>query len=124
VTTSTTPGGSYGVYMDNAYVLGGNTKGIRKRDFDGPIHSNTAIDLGNPGGGNECHFNSPVTVHNINPSTNQSVVDSSHGIGHYGNDYRFGVEGGSGVWDDEFQSTYNPNSTVIVAIHSVILNCA
>lgn len=102
--------GAYGVYLDNAYRLGGNTKGIRKMDWDGPAHFNTAIQLGNPGKGNENHFNSPVSLYNIDPATNLSVYDASHGTGHFGNDYRYGVEGGSGNWDEEFTATYDPHS--------------
>lgn len=106
--------GAYGVYLDNAYQLGGNTKGIRKMDWDGPAHFNTALKLGNPGKGNETHFNSPVSLYNINPATNLSVYIASNGTGHFGNDYRYGVEGGSGDWDAEFAATYDPLSTRIV----------
>lgn len=117
VTLGTIPAGSYGVYLDNAYILGGNTDGMRKSDYDGPIHSNTAIQLGNTGGGNVTHFNDRVTVHNIDPATNLPVFDASHGFGHYGNDYRYGVEasGGPTPWDAIFQSTYNPNASEIRA---------
>jgi hypothetical protein len=106
--------GAYGVYLDNAYQLGGNTKGIRKMDWDGPAHFNTALKLGNPGKGNECHFNSPVSLYNINPETNLSVYIAGNGTGHFGNDYRNGVEGGSGNWDEEFAASYDPLSSRIV----------
>jgi hypothetical protein len=107
--------GQYAVYLDNAYQLGGNTKGIRKMDWDGPAHFNTALQLGNPGGGNETHFNGPVTLFNIDPSTNLEVFDPNNGTGHFGNDYRYGVEGGSGDWDSEFLGTYDPFSQKIVS---------
>jgi hypothetical protein len=106
--------GQYAVYLDNAYQFGGNTKGIRKMDWDGPAHFNTALQLGNPGNGNETHFNGPVTLFNINPSTNLQVFDPNNGTGHFSNDYRYGVGGGSGNWDSEFLGTYNPHSQKIV----------
>jgi hypothetical protein len=107
--------GDYAVYLDNAYQLGGNTKGIRKMDWDGPAHFNTALQLGNPGNGNETHFNGPVTLFNIDPSTNQQVFDPNNGTGHFNNDYRYGVGGGSGNWDSEFLGTYDPHSQKIVS---------
>ena len=102
--------GGYGIYLDNAYRLGGNTKGIRKMDWDGPAHFNTALQLGNPGGGNETHFNGPVTLFNIDPATNLEVFDPNNGTGHFDNDYRYGVEGGSGNWDSEFKGTFDPHA--------------
>jgi hypothetical protein len=109
--------GSYGVYLDNAWNFGGNTKGIRKQDWDGPAHFNTALLLGNPGKGNEDHFNGKVTLYNINPITNQPVTNPTYqSDGHFGNDYRWGVDGGSGNWDEIFQSIYNPNADRIVSV--------
>jgi hypothetical protein len=107
--------GKYAVYLDNAYQLGGNTKGIRKMDWDGPAHFNTALQLGNPGNGNETHFNGPVTLFNIDPATNLQVFDPNNGTGHFSNDYRYGVAGGSGNWDSEFLGTYDPHSQKIVS---------
>ncbi|MBN2037670.1 MAG: hypothetical protein JW768_13095 [Chitinispirillaceae bacterium] len=109
------PSGSYGVYLDNAWELGGNTNGIRKMTWDGPAHFNTALQLGNPGGGNEAQFLDKVTLFNINPVTNNPVyIPTNDSAGHFGNDYRWGVDGGSGNWDDEFQKTYDPNADKIV----------
>ena len=107
--------GNYAVYLDNAYQLGGNTMGIRKMDWDGPAHFNTALQLGNPGKGNETHFNGPVTLFNIDPSTNLQVFDPNNGTGHFDNDYRYGVGGGSGDWDSEFSGTYDPHSQKMVS---------
>jgi hypothetical protein len=100
--------GEFGLFLDNACQLGGNTKGIRKMDWDGPAHFNSALQLGNPGGGNETHFNDRVSLFNINPETNLPMIDLTHGTGHFGNDYRYGVDGGSGNWDSEFQNTFDP----------------
>jgi hypothetical protein len=109
----TSNSGDYAVYLDNAYQLGGNTKGIRKMDWDGPAHFNTALQLGNPGKGNETHFNGPVSLFNVDPTTTLQVFDPAHGNGHFDNDYRYGVEGGSGDWDSEFLGTYDPNSQIM-----------
>jgi hypothetical protein len=105
--------GGYGVYLDDAWNLGGNTDGIRKLNWDGPAHFNTAIKLGNPGVGNEVHFNDRVSLFNIDPTRAppEPVYNPTYdSMGHFGNDYRSGVTGGSGRWDSIFQRTYNPNA--------------
>jgi hypothetical protein len=112
---SSLPAGSFAIYIDNTFLFNGNTKGLRKMVWDGPMHFNTALQLGNPGGGNAMTFRGPVTVHNIDPSTNQPINDPANPIGHFGNDYRYGVQGGSGVWDSEFVNTYNGQAGVIAA---------
>jgi hypothetical protein len=117
--------GSYGVYLDNAWSFSGNTKGIRKMDWDGPAHFNTPLKLGNQEGpGNQNHFSGKVTLYNIDPITNQPIVRSTYkSDGHFGNDYRYGVDvdvsksNKPNPWngDDVFLNTYNPNANKIVA---------
>lgn len=98
--------GSLGTFFDDVMTFpGGNTHGIRKLDFDGPVHANSPIKIANGGAGNIPTFNSPVTVYN--PS---NTGNAGYGQGHFDNDYTKGVlvaNGSPPNFDDVFLSTYD-----------------